>query len=199
VDDNAIVRDLQRIETDLKRLEAEYTMFFAGRLPRPPWETRNRVAALVRRMDREHIPNTGERFRFETLQARFAALLDLWDRAMRAREEGRPGPFARGAAAPPPPGPTAATPSDGVVRVAAFRDPASEVEKLQDLYEALVEARRQVGEGAPPFDRFAALVQSQVATLRAESDREVAFRVAIKDGRVTFTARALKGGNGERT
>ena len=31
------------LEAELKRLEAEYNMFFAGRLPRPPWETRARV------------------------------------------------------------------------------------------------------------------------------------------------------------
>ena len=30
----------QRLEADLKQLEAEYNMFFAGRLPKPPWETR---------------------------------------------------------------------------------------------------------------------------------------------------------------
>ena len=39
-------RDLQLLAADLKRLEAEYNMFFAGRLPRPPWETRGRVEAL---------------------------------------------------------------------------------------------------------------------------------------------------------
>ena len=37
------------LEAELKRLEAEYNMFFAGRLPRPPWETRGRVEALVKR------------------------------------------------------------------------------------------------------------------------------------------------------
>ena len=30
-------------------------MFFAGRLPRPPWETRSRVEAMVKRLDRMHI------------------------------------------------------------------------------------------------------------------------------------------------
>ena len=41
--------DLQALAADLKRLEAEYNMFFAGRLPRPPWETRGRVEALIKR------------------------------------------------------------------------------------------------------------------------------------------------------
>src|SRR3954462_4450246 len=88
-------RDLTRLEADLKRLEAEYNMYFSGRLPKPPWETRNRVAALVKQYDRAHIQNTGDRFRFNTLQSRFATFVDLWDRGRRAREEGRAGPFSQ--------------------------------------------------------------------------------------------------------
>ena len=45
-----IQRDLLALEADLKRLEAEYNMFFAGQLPRPPWETRGRVEAMVKRL-----------------------------------------------------------------------------------------------------------------------------------------------------
>src|SRR3954471_13752096 len=93
-----VQRDLQTLEVELKRLEAEYNMFFAGRAPRPPWETRSRVAAIVKRWDRGHIETSLDRFRFQTLQARFASFVDLWDRGQRAREEGRPGPFAQ----PPP-------------------------------------------------------------------------------------------------
>src|ERR687898_1558809 len=90
----AVQRDLQALAADLKQLEAEYNMFFAGRLPRPPWETRARVEALVKRWDRGVIETSVDRFRFQTLQARFAAFVDLWDRGLRSREEGRPGPFA---------------------------------------------------------------------------------------------------------
>ena len=42
-----IQKDLQLLAADLKRLEGEYNMFFSGRLPRPPWETRGRVAARM--------------------------------------------------------------------------------------------------------------------------------------------------------
>jgi hypothetical protein len=45
---STIDRDLTRLEADLKQLEAEYNMFFAGRLPKPPWETRARVEAEVK-------------------------------------------------------------------------------------------------------------------------------------------------------
>ena len=54
-------QDLTRLEAGLKQLEAEYNMYFAGRLPKPPWETRARVAAQVKTLDRMHIQNTGDR------------------------------------------------------------------------------------------------------------------------------------------
>src|SRR6187455_45175 len=87
-------KELLALTADLKRLEAEYNMFFAGRLPKPPWETRTQVETVMKRYDRAHIQNYGDRFRFSTLQSRFAAFIDLWDRGLRAREEGRSGPFS---------------------------------------------------------------------------------------------------------
>ena len=189
-DRQTIERDLQRLEVDLKQLEAEYNMFFSGRLPKPPSETRARVEALVKQYDRAHIVNTGDRFRFLTLQSRFATFIDLWDRGLRAREEGRPGPFGqhRGAKEPEKKGP-----DDRILHVSSFRDPVREIDKLTELYESLAEARREVGEAAPPFHKFADLVKSQVKKLRQSGTPEVAFRVAVKDGKVSFTARALKG------
>ena len=183
-------RDLTRLEADLKRLEGEYNMFFSGRLPKPPWETRSRVEALVKRYDRAYIQNTGDRFRFSTLQSRFAAFIDLWDRGMRAREEGRPGPFAQKKVEQERP---QKGPDDRILRVAAFTDPLQEMDKLKELYESLGEARRAVGEENVPFHKFADLVKGQVSKLRQTESAEVAFRVAVKDGKVSFTARAMKG------
>ena len=41
-----------------------------------------------------------------------------------------------------------------------------------------------------PFHKFAELVKTQVSKLKANGNEEVAFRVAVKDGKVAFTARA---------
>jgi hypothetical protein len=183
-------RELAVLEADLKRLEAEYNMFFAGRLPRPPWETRGRVEAMVKRLDRAHIGNYGDRFRFTTLQSRFATFIDLWDRGLRAREEGRPGPFAqpsRKAEERPK------KPEDRILHVTTFSDPLREMDKLHDLYDSLAEARREAGQEAIPFHKFTDLIKTQVTTLKEKGSPEVAFRVAVKDGKVNFTARALKG------
>jgi hypothetical protein len=190
-----IDRDLQRLESDLKQLEAEYNMFFSGRLPKPPWETRTRVEALVKQYDRGHITNTGDRFRFLTLQSRFAAFVDLWDRGLRAREEGRPGPFGQKPVTKVPEKQKKA--EDRIVHVSSFRDPLREMDKLTELYESLSEARREIGEEPPAFHKFAELVKSQVSKLRKSGTSEVAFRVAVKGGKVNFTARGLKDGADE--
>ena len=183
-------RELTALEVDLKRLEAEYNMFFAGRLPRPPWETRGRVEAIVKRIDRRRLMNTGDRFRFEMIQTRFQTFIDLWDRGLRAREEGRPGPFAQ-------PQRTEETkpkrPEDRILHVTTFSDPMKEMDKLHDLYDSLAEARREVGEEPVPFHKFADLIKTQVSGLKDKGSPEVAFRVAVKDGKVNFTARGMRG------
>jgi len=184
-----VTRELEVLEAELKRLEAEYNMFFAGRLPRPPWETRGRVSALVKRLDRSRLGSYGDRFRFTTLQARFATFIDLWDRGLRAREEGRPGPFSQ----PRPASEAPSRPQDRILCVTSLRDPLREMDKLHTLYESLAEARRETGQDAVPFHKFVELVRQQIGTLTQQGSEEVAFRVAMKGGKVAFTARALRG------
>jgi hypothetical protein len=189
-------RDLRILEANLRKLETEYNMFFAGTLPRPPLETRTQVERLFRRYERVYIQSYADRFRLNSLQARFSTFANVWDRGIRAREEGRPGPFAR----PPREGsdntPQAAAPvaGDRVLCVATVSDPAADREKLLALYESLVEARRATGnEETLPFNRFAQIVKSQLTKLNQAGHGQVAFRVAVKDNKVAFTARAVKG------
>ena len=68
-----------------------------------------------------------------------------------------------------------------------------EMDKLHSLYDTLMDARRENGDDVVPFHRFAALVKDQVGKLRDSGSPEVAFRVAVKDGKVNFTVRGMKG------
>ncbi len=185
---SSVQRDLDQLGVELRKLEIEYNMFFSGRLPRPPWETRGRVEVLIKRWDRAYIETAVDRFRFTTLQSRFATFVDLWDRAMRAREEGRPGPLVPST---PPAGHAKREPA--ALHVTSFSDPMKEMDKLHDLYSALMDARRTAGQDVVPFHRFAALVKDQVKKLRDAGNPEVAFRVDKKGDQVVFTARGLKG------
>jgi len=181
------------LEAELRRLEAEYNMYFAGRLPRPPWETRKRVENMVKRVDRMHISNYGNKFKFNTMQARFTAFVDLWDRGQRSRDEGRPGPFVQPRPVEEQPAATPAEKESRVVHVATFKDPLKEMDKLHALYDNLAEMRRQAGQDAIPFHKFADLIKTQVDQMKQKGTGEVAFRVAMKDGKVAFTARSMKG------
>lgn len=193
-DQDDIQRDLKQLEAELKRLEAEYNMFFAGRLPRPPWETRARVDSIIKRWDRGYIQTSVDRFRFNTLQTRYATFCDLWDRGMRAKEEGRPGPLVHLA---PPRAEKRVEKTENraepqIVSVTSLKNPAQEMDKVRAMYDSLVEARRPSGGEIVPFQKFAALVKEHVKKLRDQGSPEVAFRVAVKDGKVTFTARGIK-------
>src|SRR3954454_16018372 len=186
-----VQKDLQALAAGLKQLEAEYNMFFSGRAKRPPLETRNRVAALVKKWDRGYIQTAMDRFQFDTLQRRYQTFIDLWDRGLRSREEGRAGPFAQ----PPARAPRKEKAPDAkVLHVAAFQDPLREMDKLHTLYDSLMDARREAGDDVVPFHRFAALIKDQVTKLQASGTSEVAFRVAVVDGKVNFPARGLKNG-----
>jgi hypothetical protein len=190
-------RELQALEAEIKRVEAEYNQFFAGRLPRLPWDSRTRVEALMKRYDRMYIQNTGDRFRFQTIQSRWAAFNELWERQLRAQEQGRshgtrprgtfrsptpsaPPPAASGQDVPPPSG-------DRVVAVTNLSDPAAQTERVQALYAQLAEARRQAGEKPVEYERFTELVNAQVRKL-GTGGRDVAFRVTVKGGKVKLTA-----------
>ncbi len=210
-------RELQTLEVELKRLEADYNQFFAGRLPRLPWEQRTRVDAMMKKFDRMHIQNTGDRFRFQTIQSRWAAFAELWERQMKAQETGRrPGqPVSRGPSMPPEPArqapppvtsqsappaspprraassPTPSSVEERVVAVASVADPRAQADRVQSLYEQMAQARKDAGEKPVPYERFTELVQAQVKKL-GDGGREVAFKVAVKGGKVTLTAKPVE-------
>jgi hypothetical protein len=125
---------------------------------------------------------------------------------LKNREVGRHGSFSPPRREEPPPSSRTdesakhderGTKTDDTTRrrsnVESFKDPVNEKEKLKHLYEQLVEARRSVGEEAVPFHKFTELVQSQVHKLQQKGNSEVAFKVAVKDGKVSLTAKGLKG------
>ncbi|MCC7123942.1 MAG: hypothetical protein IT178_03780 [Acidobacteria bacterium] len=194
-------RELQLLEVELRRLEAEYNQFFAGRAPRLPWDLRTKVDAMVKRIDRMPIQNTGDRFRFQTIQSRWAAFGELWERQLKAQETGRRPGRPRGGMAPAPmatppppprsapaPPPEPAKPREGVVASARLSNPAEQGERVQALYQELAEARRAAGEKPVEFDRFQELVKAQVKKLGADGG-DVTFRVTVKGGKVTMTAK----------
>ena len=187
-------KQMAYLEAELRRLEAEFNMFFAGRLPRPPWETKTKVATLVKKHDQSYIRNTADRFRFESLQNRFYKYMELVDRQMANRELGRP-VFGTRKEQPPPPTPepsakpAAAAAARDDERVVRFDKSAKGEERIKELYETLSAARKKAGEAPLPFDRVAALVKAQVDKFGGDG---ADFRIAMKDGKVSLTVKPVK-------
>ena len=184
------------LEAEIRRLEAEFNMFFAGRLPRPPWETRAKVNALIKKHDQGFIRNTADRFRFESLQNRYQKFLELWERQMTNRELGRPIMGKRASPPPAPPKQKEERPQQhsepqepALVRFARDQGPVED--RVQQLHAQLTEAKKQAGESPVAIDRLAALVKAQVEKFKAEG-QDVTFKVAVKDGKVSLTATPVK-------
>jgi hypothetical protein len=206
-------REMIVLEAEIRRLEAEFNMFFAGRLPRPPWETRARVAALVKKTDNSFIRNTADRFRFESLQNRFSKFIELWERQMTNRELGRPVMGARKPEPPPPKKqpagqPSAASGDKGAAPTVPPREKTEGVDPslirfqkdqvankdsdhVRLLHEQLTAAKQKAGEAAVPIDRLAALVKAQVDKFKKDG-HDVTFKVAMKDGKVQLTVTPVK-------
>ena len=184
-------RNLELLESALKQLETQYNMYFAGRLRRPPLENRTRVDAMVKRLDRESVGNYADRFRFTTLQTRYAKFVDLWDRAIRAREEGRRGPFSAARSEGAPHGLV----EERVLYAATLSDPLREMDKVEQLYEQLSQARREADPDAAPvaFHKFVEDVRKEIGALSSTGRREVAFHVTVKGRTVGLSVHGSDG------
>ena len=77
--------------------------------------------------------------------------------------------------------------------VTVFSDPVREMDRLQDLYERITDVRQELGEPQVPFHKFAGLIRDKVSAFKNRGAPEVAFRVTVHEGKITFSARGLKG------
>ena len=176
---------LTRLEDDIRRLRVEFDIFFNGAAKRPPYDTKGRVETLLKRLGDDRTLNYAQRYRYNSLAARYNAFRDLWRRTMQGREEGRdPVSAARASAKKKP-----ETKEVSFVCVDAHR----EVELVKNLYTSLLDARRRCGEPTEDlsFPRFHRLIASKADGIKEQKgcDR-VQFSVVIENGHVSFKARA---------
>ena len=77
---------------------------------------------------------------------------------------------------------------------ASFSDPEREKEKVQELYQKLIEARTETGEkaGAPSLKDFQGFVRKKTKELKDKGGQEVEYTVSIEGGRVKLKARVSK-------
>jgi hypothetical protein len=190
----SIAEDLDKLSSSIRQLQVKWDMFFSGVDKRPPSELQRNVEKLIRQYAFSEISNNTERFRYQTLTARFNTFNELWQKRLRAREEGKAfGVHGLKADQLPPPEPPG---SPGAARrPAEFRvgNPDDDDASVRALYERFVEERQKTGEGSPGYDSFRELIGKQTSKiLEGKSDQAVQFRLDLKDGRVALKAKVVK-------
>ncbi len=99
----SIERELTFLERNITTLRVEYERFFGGELKRPPVQSRRTIEDVLRRAGNAEVEKAAERFRLQSIQSRYNSFVEIWDKRMRAKEEGTAGPgrrLATGAVAP---------------------------------------------------------------------------------------------------
>lgn len=195
----ALAEDLELLESQIRRLQIEWEKFFGGLERRPPTDLKAKVEALIRRYAGGEIRNNTERFRYQTLTARYTTFNELWSKRLRAMEEGRPvgmHGWRANVAMPPPPPPAAepARPSAAPRHEFRIKDPAADKDALRALFDRYLEARRDAGEtGAVKFESFQKVVGQQAHRILSEKGASaVDFRLEAKDGKVSLKARPVR-------
>jgi hypothetical protein len=200
-----LAEDLDTIERLIRRLQIDWDKFFGGLERKPPYDVRIKLEGLLRLYANSEIRNSTERFRYQSLTARYSILSELWNKRLRAKEEGRafgahglraevlpPAPPPPPAAEPPPP--VSAAPAARPESEIRVKNPERDVAAVQALYQRFLAERRRTGETAGvKYESFQKLIGQQTQRLLAEKGGQaVDFRLETKDGRVSLKAKVVK-------
>jgi hypothetical protein len=188
-DQPTVEEQLSRLEDDIRRLKIEFDVYFNGAAKRPPYDTKNRVETIIRRLGDDRTLTYAQRFHYNSLASRYTAFRDLWRRTLQGREEGRDSAAAARATARG--GQSEPFNRSTFVCADAHRD----VTTVRSLYNSLVEAKRRCGESTADFSfpRFHRLIASKADNLKERLGCErVLFSVDVEGGHVSFKAKAEK-------
>ncbi|HEY7512967.1 MAG TPA: MXAN_5187 C-terminal domain-containing protein [Vicinamibacteria bacterium] len=195
-----LAEDLESIEKSIRQLQIEWDKFFSGIEKKPPTDLKGKVEGIIRRHANVEIRNNTERFRYQTMVAKYNTLNELWSKKLRAREEGKAfGVHGLKADVLPPPPPPPPAPARRAARPAAgneFRvqNPESDLDTVRALYDNFLVARQKAGEQAPvKFESFQKLIGQQASRILSDKGAQaVDFRLETKDGKVSLKAKVVK-------
>jgi hypothetical protein len=199
-----IDEDLAQMERDIRQLKIEYDMFFGGGRKRPPTEIEWRIELLTKRYsERGGDMKFGQRFRFNNLTQTYAKYKDMFRKRMAQREEGKVtrhfGAAAKAIEAERARAQAAAGKQEPAAPVAAeangFRmvcsEPEKETQKVDQLFEAFIQAKQQAGEETGKVTRagFNEFVRKKTKDLQTSKNcRDVEYVVETVDGQVKLKA-----------
>lgn len=189
-----IDEELAQMERDIRQLKIEYDMFFGGGRKRPPTEVEWRIELLIKRYsERAGELKFGQRFRYNNLAQTYAKYKDVFRKRMAQREEGKIerhfGAAAKAIEA------ERAKAQMRPVESKEFRmvcsQPEKETEKVDQLFEAFLEAKKQAGEATEKVTRagFNEFVRKKTKDLQSSKNcRDVEYVVETVNGQVKLKA-----------
>lgn len=187
-------QELTLLEDGVRRLKIEYEIFFNGGAKKLPYDLRWRVEALIKKHSDNSKMTFAQRFRYNTLVAKFQSYSDLWRRMVKSKEEGRPA-FATLSASESEvasENQAQATAGDRMICQLVCSDPEAEEDKLQNLFKSLVEAKRECGEKPESlqFHNFKKFLAEKTAKLKDQFKCDsVCYVISVEAGKVKLTAK----------
>jgi hypothetical protein len=199
-----IDEELAQMERDIRQLKIEYDMFFGGGRKRPPTEIEWRIELLTKRYaERGGDMKFGQRFRFNNLTQTYAKYKDMFRKRMAQREEGKVTRHfgaaakaieaerarAQAAVRKQEPAEPAATEANGFRVVCS--EPEKETQKVDQLFEAFIQAKQQAGEETHKVTRagFNEFVRKKTKDLQTSKNcRDVEYVVETVNGQVRLKA-----------
>jgi hypothetical protein len=199
-----IDEELAQMERDIRQLKIEYDMFFGGGRKRPPTEIEWRIELLVKRYgERGGDMKFGQRFRFNNLTQTYAKYKDMFRKRMAQYEEGKVARHfgaaakaieaerarAQAAAGQKDPAESAVAGAKGFRMICS--EPEKETQKVDQLFEAFVQAKQEAGEETSKVTRagFNEFVRKKTKDLQTKKNcRDVEYVVETVDGQVKLKA-----------
>lgn len=185
--------ELTLLEDSIRKLKIEFDTYFAGGKPRPPFDSQWRVETAIKRLDSPKLA-FAQRFRLNGIISKYALYADMWRKKVRFKEEGREEPWKQRRAREEPAAEAAS--KEAPQPAAAFRvqwkDPEQESEKVDKLFQALVEAKKKVGESTDSLsaDSFRRFVKQKTDQLKKGlGAQNVEYTVEVENGQVRLKAK----------
>jgi len=192
-----IDEELAQMERDIRQLKVEYDQYFGGGRKRPPTEIEWRIDMTIKRYaERGGELKYGHRFRFNNLTQTYAKYKDIFRKKMQQKEEGK---IQRhfGAAAKAIEAErahkqeeTSAGAASGAFRVTCS-EPERETEKVDQLYQAFLQAKQLAGEHTGKLSRssFNEFVRKKTKDLQKQNNcKDVEYVVEVVEGQVKLKA-----------
>jgi hypothetical protein len=191
-----IDEELGQLEKDIRQLKIEYDQYFGGGRKRPPTEIEWRIDLLIRRYsERGGELKFAQRFRFNNLSQTYAKYKDIFRKRTAQKEEGKVQRHFGAAAKEIEAARHKKEEESHAHEPKAFRmtcsEPERETEKVEQLYQAFLEAKQLAGEHTAKLSRssFNEFVLKKTKELQKQKNcKNVEYVVETVEGQVKLKA-----------